>query len=156
MKRQTKKSRRPRRSHRNQKGGLVDTDRARLIQLGFSEQDINYLFEQNPDMMIDFFENSVNPPPNNPFFPSPQTPVAIMAAIRENDAQDFGPVPNIEEVDPDEGVTDNEFSQSYGGRKMRRTHKRIRTHKRSRMHKKSRTHKRRTHRRGTTHKRTKR
>ncbi len=151
MKRQTKKSRRPRRSYRSQKGGLIDADRVRLTELGFSEQDINYLFEQNPDMMIDFFENSVNPPPNNPFFPSPQTPVAIMAAIRENDAQDFGPVPNIEEVDPDEGVTDNEFSQSYGGRRMRRTYKRSRTHKR-RTHKRSRANKLRTHRRSRTHK----
>ena len=145
MRRQTKKSRRP----RHQKGGFVDADRARLTELGFSEQDINYLFEQNPDMMIEFFENSVNPPPNNPFFPAPQTPAAIMAAIRENDAQDFEPVPNIEEVDPDEGVTDNEFSQSYGGRRRRRTNKR-------RTHKKIRTHKRRTQRRRRTHKRTKR
>jgi hypothetical protein len=122
---------------------LVDADRARLTELGFTEQDINYLFEQNPDMMIEFFENSVNPPPNNPFFPVPQTPAAIMTAIRENDAQDFGPVTNIEEVDQDEGVTDNEFSQSYGGRR-RRTHKRRRSHKR-RTHKRSRTHKHRTH-----------
>ena len=122
---------------KSQKGGLVDEDRNRLADIGFSEEDINYLFEHNPNMAIDFFENAVNPSGNNPFFPEPQTPAQIMVSIRENDAQDFGP----DETELDEGVTDNEFSQSYGGRKKRRT-KRRRTNKR-------RTNKRRTNKRRT-------
>jgi hypothetical protein len=65
------------------RGGLVDTDRQVLAGLGFTEEQINYLFANNPDMMIEFFQNSINPPPGNPFYTEAQTPAQIIQSLVE-------------------------------------------------------------------------
>jgi len=74
-----------RRASRKMKGGLAENDRQALLGLGFTEQQVNYLFDEHPDMDIAFFENSVNGIPGNQFFPQPQTPDAIIANLQEND-----------------------------------------------------------------------
>jgi hypothetical protein len=72
------------------RGGLVETDRQTLTNLGFTDVQINYLIENNPDMMIEFVQNSINPPldasgtPSNQFFTEAQTPQQFMADIMAN------------------------------------------------------------------------
>jgi len=78
--------RRNRRVSRKMKGGLVETDRNILLGLGFTQQQVDYLFAEHPDIMIEFFQNSVNGVPGNQFFPEAQTPDQIIAALQAIDA----------------------------------------------------------------------
>ena len=55
QKRYSKRRRSQKRSSRKMKGGLVETDRQILNGLGFADDQINYLFTNHPDMMIEFF-----------------------------------------------------------------------------------------------------
>ena len=80
----TRHRRHNKRSSRKMKGGVVEDDRRTLKDLGFTNRNINYLFAHNPDMPIEFFQNSRNPPPNNRFYTEEQTPRQIMAEIRNN------------------------------------------------------------------------
>ena len=80
----TRHRRQSKRSSRQMRGGLVETDRQILTGLGFSQEQITYLFAHNPDMQIDFIQNSINPPPNNPFFIEAQTPQQFMTDIMAN------------------------------------------------------------------------
>lgn len=77
--------RRNRRASRKMIGGLVENDRDILQGLGFTQEQIDYLFQQHPDMMVEFFQNSINPPPNNPFFSEQQTPEQIITALQAID-----------------------------------------------------------------------
>jgi len=95
QKRYTKRRRSHRRSSRKMRGGLVETDRQVLTGLGFTDEQINYLFANNPDMMIEFFQNSINPPldasgnPSNHFFTEAQTPDQIIHSLQQiNDDYD--------------------------------------------------------------------
>ena len=83
QKRYSKRRSSQKRSSRKMKGGLVETDRQILNGLGFADEQINYLFTNHPDMMIEFFQNSINPPPNNTFYTEAQTPDQIMESLRE-------------------------------------------------------------------------
>lgn len=83
QKRYSKRRISQKRSSRKMKGGLVETDRQILNSLGFADDQINYLFTNHPDMMIEFFQNSINPPPNNTFYTEAQTPDQIMESLRE-------------------------------------------------------------------------
>jgi len=73
-----------RRSSRKMRGGVAETDRQALTNLGFTEQNINYLIANNPNMLLEFVQNSINPPPNNPFFTESQTPAQFMTDIMAN------------------------------------------------------------------------
>jgi hypothetical protein len=68
---------------RIQKGGLINTDKQTLRDLGFTENDINYIFGRHKNMQIEFFINSVNGIPGNEFYPHPQTPQEIMERLRD-------------------------------------------------------------------------
>jgi hypothetical protein len=68
---------------RIQKGGLINTDKQTLRDLGFTENDINYIFGRHKNMPIEFFINSVNGIPGNQFYPHPQTSQEIMERLRD-------------------------------------------------------------------------
>ena len=96
--------RRNRRASKKMRGGLVENDRDILQGLGFTQEQIDYLFQQHPDMMVEFFQNSINPPPNNPFFSEQQTPEQIITALQAIDD-------DIDNVDETLNTTRESISQ---------------------------------------------
>ena len=60
-------------------------DRNELSELGFNENQIEYLLAFHDDMDIQFFRNSIRGVPNSPFFSQPKTPAEIIRRLREND-----------------------------------------------------------------------
>jgi hypothetical protein len=103
-----------------QKGGITNNDRQSMISLGFTDQDIQYILDNNNEIDITYFQNAVNSVPGNPFFLEPRSAHDIMNELRE-----------INEINPDEPAslnleednTDSEWgSQSIGvGGKNRQT-----------------------------------
>lgn len=66
-------------------GGVGQNDVHILQQLGFNNEQINYLITQHPDMDILFLQNSVNGVPGNLFFENPKTPDQIIQELQDND-----------------------------------------------------------------------
>lgn len=99
----TKNRRYSRRRHskrRSQKGGrLVDADKDTLRQLGFTENDIKYIFGHYDNMHIDFFINAVNSVPGSHWYSAPQTPQQIMERLREEgDFTDVEQTPTPDDI----------------------------------------------------------
>jgi hypothetical protein len=121
---------------RAQKGGLVDGDRQTLLGLGFTEDDINYIFARHKNMPIEFFINSVNGIPGNQFYPHPQTPQEIMERLRDEG----------DDTDPEYSDTDNSVMDGGKRRYKRRTTNKRKTNKRNlKKSKKTRKHRKRKH-----------
>lgn len=76
--------RRNRRASRKMKGGIGKDNSEFLNQNGFTEQQIEYLTNQYPDMDIAFIQLSLAGN-NPPFFPEAQTPDQIIAALQAID-----------------------------------------------------------------------
>ena len=138
-----------RRTSRKMRGGVAETDRQILTGLGFTEQNINYLIANNPDMLIEFVQNSINPPldasgnPSNRFFTEAQTPAQFMADMMannesfDNSVQNRTPSPNRRRFDPmsqeNNYVSDYEqvtptrlfnSDDSFGGKRKSKSNKR--------------------------------
>ena len=138
-----------RRTSRKMRGGVAETDRQILTGLGFTEQNINYLIANNPDMLIEFVQNSINPPldasgnPSNRFFTEAQTPAQFMADMMannesfDNSVQNRTPSPNRRRFDPmsqennyvsdyDQVTPINLFNSddSFGGKRKSKSNKR--------------------------------
>lgn len=96
--------RRNRRGSRKMRGGVGQEDVAILQQLGFNEENIEYLLQTHPDMDIVFLQNSINGVPNSIFFPNPQTPDQIITALQSIDA-------DIDNVDDSLNTTREAISQ---------------------------------------------
>ena len=95
------------------KGGLLETDRQILTGLGFADDQINYIFTNNPNMMIEFFQNSINPPPNNPFYTEAQTPNQIMESLREiNEDNNLEGSTTTGEIVPDDSLNNTSMDIS--------------------------------------------
>ena len=134
---------------RKMRGGVAETDRQILAGLGFTEQNINYLIANNPDMLIEFVQNSINPPldasgnPSNRFFTEAQTPAQFMADMMannesfDNSVQNRTPSPNRRRFDPmsqeNNYVSDYEqvtptrlfnSDDSFGGKRKSKSNKR--------------------------------
>lgn len=120
-KRQKKRVRKSRRYRKKMYGGLVDTDRQVLVNLGFTDQDINYLYNNHGDMDILFFQNSVNGVPGNMFYENPQTPAQIMEGLRNINDE----VLQADGAFSESGYTTSETIGSQGGKK--RTKRRYRS-----------------------------
>ncbi len=104
---------------RTQKGGLVNNDKQILRDLGFTENDINYIFGRHRNMQIDFFFNSVNGIPGSQFYPHPKAPSQVMRELR--DEGDF---------------TDEEDSSSFVvAEGIRKSKRRTKKQKKTRKHK---------------------
>jgi hypothetical protein len=104
QKQHSKRRRSQKRSSRKMKGGLVETDRQILNSLGFADDQITYLFTNHPDMMIEFFQNSINPPANNPFYTEAQTPDQIIESLRENNEDDNSEGHTTAEIETDDSL----------------------------------------------------
>lgn len=76
--------RRNRRASRKMKGGIGQDNSEFLNENGFTEQQIEYLTNQYPDMDIAFIQLSLAGN-NPPFFPEAQTPDQIIAALQAID-----------------------------------------------------------------------
>ncbi len=68
------------------RGGVGQENIGTLQQLGFNQEQIDYLLETHPDMDVVFLQNSVNGVPNSIFFPNPQNPDQIITALQAIDA----------------------------------------------------------------------
>lgn len=70
------------------RGGLAETDRQILSGLGFKPDDIEYLFENNPNMSVEVFINAIRPSKEHPSYKQlirlKQTAAEVMASIRAN------------------------------------------------------------------------
>jgi len=75
---------RNRRSSRKMRGGVGEEDRQALLDLGFTEADINYLLQNNPRMSVEIFRNDIDPPTSSPFYNEKQTAKEMMEGIRKN------------------------------------------------------------------------
>lgn len=116
-----------RKSSRKMRGGFGEDDRQALLDLGFTEADIGYLFQHNPRMSVEIFRNAIDPPTSSPFYNEKQTAQEIMATIRaDNDLEIYSTPtkrPRIstmsEENDyvPDISGTPNNLSGSFGGKR---------------------------------------
>jgi hypothetical protein len=101
------------------RGGLVETDRQVLTGLGFTDEQINYLFANNPDMMIEFFQNSINPPPGNPFYTEAQTPDQIIQSLVDINNEYDGnnseghTTAEARSIMSELGATNNSFDNNY-------------------------------------------
>jgi hypothetical protein len=134
--RQTKRrtNNKHRRSSRKMRGGVGEDDRQALLDLGFTEADINYLLQNNPRMSVEIFRNAINPPTSSPFYNEKQTAEEMMESIRKNnesinesEAFETPPKPSkrprirtmSEENDyePDNSGTPNNLSGSFGGKR---------------------------------------
>jgi len=84
--RQTKRRsyNRNRRTSRKMRGGVGEDDRQALLDLGFTEADINYLLQNNPRMSVEIFRNAIDPPTSSPFYNEKQTAEEMMEGIRKN------------------------------------------------------------------------
>jgi hypothetical protein len=108
-----------RRSSMKMRGGLVETDRQVLTGLGFTDEQINYLFANNPDMMIEFFQNSINPPPGNPFYTEAQTPDQIIQSLVDINNEYDGnnseghTTAEARSIMSELGATNNSFDNSF-------------------------------------------
>jgi len=109
---------------RSQKGGLVDSDRQTLLDLGFTQDDINYIFSRHSNIAIEFFINSVNSVPNSFFYPHPQTPQQIMERLREE-----GDYTDAEDSDIDGGKRKNKRRKTNKRKTNKRKSKKTRKHR---------------------------
>jgi hypothetical protein len=79
---------RNRRTSKKMRGGLAETDRQILTGLGFKPDDIEYLFENNPNMSVEVFINAIRPSKEHPSYKQlirlKQTAAEVMASIRAN------------------------------------------------------------------------
>lgn len=121
---------RNRRSSRKMRGGVGEDDRQALLDLGFTEADINYLLQNNPRMSVEIFRNAINPPTSSPFYNEKQTAEEMMEGIRKNnesiyesEAFETPPKPSkrprFEEnvYEPDISTTPTNLSRSFGGKR---------------------------------------
>jgi len=75
---------RNRRTSRKMRGGVGEEDKQALLDLGFKPEDIDYLFQHNPNMSVEIFRNAIDPPTSSPFYNEKQTAEEMMAGIRKN------------------------------------------------------------------------
>ena len=111
-----------------QKGGITNNDIQTLLNLGFSQDDIQYLIQNNGDIDVTYFQNAVNSVPNNPFFSQPRSPQQIMDDLRNINAINYEQPVSLDN-NLEEGNTDSEYSSlGFGGKnkRSRRTSKRSR------------------------------
>lgn len=100
------------------KGGVLETDRQILTGLGFADDQINYIFTNNSNMMIEFFQNSINPPPNNPFYTEAQTPNQIIESLREmNEDNNSEPNNSLNNSSMDISMISDTSGDSFGGKR---------------------------------------
>ena len=73
-----------RRTSRKMRGGVGEEDKQSLLELGFKPEDIDYLFQHNPNMSVEIFRNAIDPPTSSPFYNEKQTAEEMMEGIRKN------------------------------------------------------------------------